>query len=245
MSPKTTNMIEGGKRLGHVKLLLSQAVKAGVTPLEIDSLADKLIKDFGDKPGFKMVDGYRFATCINVNAGIVHGIPTSKPFQEGDVVKVDVGLYHNGFHLDTSTTVYIPPRDAKVQNFLEISQKALESAIFQATAGNSVYDLGLAMQTVVEAGGYNVIRDLTGHGVGRELHMKPYIPCYAEPGTKRDILSVDQTIAIEIMSAMGNYSLVEDPDGWTLSTQDGSITAMYEETVCITNGEPLILTQIN
>ncbi len=245
MSSKTQTMIEGGKRLGHVKLLLSQAVKAGVTPLEVDALADRLIKDFGDKPGFKMVDGYRFATCININSGMVHGIPTSKPFKEGDVVKVDVGLFHNGYHLDTSTTVYIPPRDPKVEKFLEVSQKALKNAIFQATAGNSVYDLGLAMQTTVEAGGYNVIRDLTGHGIGRELHMNPYIPCYAEPKTKKDILSVDQTIAIEIMSAMGSYNLVEESDGWTLSTQDGSITAMYEETVLVTAGEPHILTQIN
>lgn len=245
MSSKTQIMIEGGKRLGHIKFQLAEAVKAGVTPLEIDALADKLIRDGGDKANFKMVDGYRFATCINVNAGIVHGIPTNKPFQEGDVVKVDVGLFHNGFHLDTSNTIYIPPQNSKVNNFLEVSRKALELAIFTATAGNSVYDLGVAMQTTVEAGGYSVIRDLTGHGIGRHLHMNPFIPCYAEPKTKRDVLSIDQTIAVEIMSAMGDYHLVEESDGWTLSTQDGSITAMYEETICITDGQPLILTAIN
>ncbi len=245
MSSKTTIMVEGGKRLGHIKRLLAEAVKVGVTPLEIDSLADKLIRENGDKANFKGVDGYRYTTCINVNAGIVHGIPTSKPFKDGDVVKVDVGLFHQGYHLDTSTTIQVGTKDPQVTKFLEVSQKALESAIFQATAGNTAYDLGLAMQTVTETGGYTVIRDLTGHGIGRELHMKPYIPCYADARSKQDVLSVDQTIAIEIMSSMGDYHLIEEPDGWTLSTQDGSITAMYEETVCITEAGPLILTKIN
>lgn len=245
MTSKQAIMAEGGKRLGHIKLLLAEAVKVGVTPLEIDALADKLIREGGDKANFKGVDGYRYATCINVNAGIVHGIPTSKPFKDGDVVKVDIGLLHNGYHLDTSNTIQVGVKDPQVTKFLEVSRKALDSAIFSATVGNSVYDLGLAMQTTVEAGGYSVIRDLTGHGIGRQLHMKPYIPCFADPTTKKDILSIDQTVAIEIMSAMGKYHLVEDPDGWTLSTQDGSITAMYEETVYISPQGPIILTQIN
>lgn len=243
MSPKTITMIEGGKRLGHIKRLLAEAVKEGVTPLEIDALADKLIKEGGDKANFKGVDGYRFATCINVNSGIVHGIPTNKPFKDGDVVKVDVGLLHNGFHLDTSNTIQVGTKDPKVTKFLEVSRKALESAIFAATVGNSVYDLGLAMQTVMEGSGYSVIRDLTGHGIGKHLHMKPYIPCFADPAGKKDVLSLDQTIAIEIMSAIGDYHLVEESDGWTLSTQDGSLTAMYEETVCITESGPLVLTK--
>ena len=101
------------------------------------------------------------------------------------------------------------------------------------------------MQRVAEAGGYNVIRDLTGHGIGRQLHLEPYIPCYADPRNKKIILAVDQTLAIEAMVSMGDYHLVEDPDGWTLSTQDGSLTAMYEETVYITPSGPLILTGIN
>ena len=245
MTSKQQIMTEGGKRLGHIKLLLAEAVKVGVTPLEIDALADKLIKEGGDKPNFKGVDGYRFATCINVNSGIVHGIPTSNPFQDGDVVKVDVGLLHEGYNLDTSNTIQVGTKDPKVSKFLEVSQKALELAIFTANVGNTVYDLGKAMQTTVEAGGYSVIRDLTGHGIGRQLHMKPYIPCYADPVSKRDVLSIDQTVAIEIMSAMGGYNLVEDPDGWTLSTQDGSITAMFEETVYISPDGPIILTKAN
>lgn len=245
MTSKTQTMIEGGKRLGSIKSQTIAMVKAGLTPLEIDRFVDSLITKGGDKPSFKMVDGYKHATCINNNAGIVHGIPNSTPLKDGDVVKIDMGLFHNGYHLDTSTTVYLNGHDKKVKNFLEVSQNSLQNAIFMATVGNSVFDISKAMQETVEAGGYSVIRDLTGHGIGKKLHMTPYIPCFQDPKNKRDILSIDQTIAIEVMSTMGSFELVEDKDGWTLSTQDGSITAMYEETVCITENGPLILTQAN
>ncbi len=245
MNAKTSIMAEGGKRLGRIKKQTIDIVKAGVTPLEINHFVEKLIKEGGDKASFKMVDGYQYATCISINSGIVHGIPGPTPLKEGDVVKVDMGLFHEGYHLDTSTTVYIPPFKPEVQKFLETSQKALQSAIFMATAGNSVYDISLAMETVVQGAGFSVVRDLTGHGIGKKLHMDPYIPCFADPKSKKDILSVGQTLAIEIMSTMGGYNLVEGSDGWTLSTQDGSITAMYEETVCITDSEPLILTASN
>lgn len=245
MTQKTLAMIEGGKRLGHIKSQTIAVVKAGLTPLEIDHFVDDLIKQGGDKPSFKMVDGYKHATCINVNAGIVHGIPNTKLLKDGDVVKVDMGLFHNGYHLDTSTTIYINGTDPKIKKFLEVSQKALSDAIFMATSGNTVFDISQAMEKEVVSNGFSVIRDLTGHGVGKKLHMTPFIPCFADPKTKRDILSVDQTLAIEVMSAMGGYELVEDSDGWTLSTQDGSITAMYEESVCVTEKGPIILTSQN
>lgn len=235
-------MVEGGKRLGWIKGQLSAKIKSGVTPLEIDAFVDKAILDGGDKHAFKTVDHYQYATCINVNAGIVHGIPGSVPFQAGDVVKVDMGLIHKGFHLDTSLTVQVGPVTPDVTKFLETSQRALATAISLASPGNTVYDLGEAMQKVVEAGGYNVIRDLTGHGIGRELHMEPFIPCFADPKSRKHVLAVDQTVAIEAMVTMGDWHLVEDPDGWTLSTQDGSLTAMYEETVYITADGPQILT---
>lgn len=238
-------MTEGGKRLGWIKGQLTDLIKAGVTPLEIDAFVDKKILEGGDKHSFKTVDHYKYATCINVNEGMVHGIPGTKPFKPGDVVKVDMGLIHEGFHLDTSLTVQVPPYTAAVTKFLEVSQKSLSEAIFMASAGNTVYDLGEAMQRVAEAGGYNVIRDLTGHGIGRQLHMEPFIPCFADKRNKRFVLAVDQTIAIEAMVSMGDYHLVEDPDGWTLSTQDGSITAMFEETVYITPNGPQILTVVN
>jgi methionyl aminopeptidase len=238
-------MTEGGKRLGWIKGQVVPQVKAGVTPLEIDAFVDRLIKEGGDKPSFKMVPDYRHATCINVNSGVVHGIPSRIPLKEGDVVKVDMGLFHDGYHLDTSITVQVPPFTKEVTTFLKVSQESLKAAIAVATPGNTVYDIGLAMQQVAEAGGYSVVRDLTGHGIGRKLHMDPFIPCYADKKYKKYVLSVDQTVAIEAMITMGDWHLVEADDGWTLSTQDGSTASMFEETVYISPDGPIILTGLN
>lgn len=239
---KLQAMTEGGARLGFIKGELIKAIKAGVTPVEIDALADKLIKEGGDSASFKMEAGYRHATCININDGMVHGIPNSTPFKAGDVVKVDMGLFHNGYHLDTATTVQIEPKDPQITKFLETGQKALQAAINVALPKNSVYDISDAIQRVLEGGGYSAIRDLTGHGIGRKLHMDPYIPCFADNQNKKDTLQADQTIAIEAMYALGDWHLVEAEDGWTLSTQDKSITGYFEETVYITVNGPLILT---
>ena len=241
---KLQTMTEGGIRLGWIKGELIKAVKVGVTPLEIEGLADRLIKEGGDKPSFKMEQGYRHATCININEGMVHGIPNSVPFKAGDVVKIDLGLFHKGYHLDTATTLQIEPKDPKVTQFLQTGQKALKAAISVALPGNSVFDISESMQRVLEDGGYGAIRDLTGHGIGRHLHMNPYIPCFADKHNKKDILQADQTIAIEAMYTMGDWRLVEAEDGWTLSTQDHSITGYFEETVYLTPSAPLILTQI-
>ncbi len=242
---KLQAMTEGGKRLGWIKGRLAGMIKVGVTPLEIDTTADRLIKEGGDKPSFKMEPGYHFATCININEGMVHGIPNNTPFKKGDVVKLDMGLFHEGFHLDTALTIALEPISQEVSRLIEVTQKSLSEAIFQAVPGHTVYDIGEAMQTVVEAGGYNVVRDLTGHGIGRKLHMDPFIPCFADKRNKKFVLSVDQTIAIEAMVTMGDWHLVEDADGWTLSTQDRSLTGYFEETVYITPEGPKILTALN
>ena len=236
-------MTEGGARIGAIKSKLMQAVKAGVTPLEIDKLCEELILKGGDKPNFKMEPGYHHSTCVNINAGIVHGIPNAVPFKPGDVVKVDMGLYHEGFHLDTAFTLQIPPIDNSTSEFLKVGERALKKAIEMAIPGNSIFDISKAIQDTVEGAGYKVIRDLTGHGVGRELHMEPYIPCFADKSSKKHIIHENQTLAIEVMYAKGDYHLVEDPDGWTLSTQDGSITGMFEESVYISKEGPIILTK--
>jgi methionyl aminopeptidase len=242
---KLQAMTEGGKRLGWIKGQLVKAIKAGVTPLDIEFLANKLITEGGNKASFKMEPGYDHATCINVNSGMVHGIPNNTPFYPGDVVKVDMGLFNHGYHLDTAITVQIPPHDDKITSFLRTGQKALTAAISVALPGNSVFDISFAMQQVIEGDGYSVIRDLTGHGIGRKLHMDPFIPCFADKHNKKDILSEDQTIAIEAMYAMGDSRLVEDSDGWTLSTQDGSTAGYFEETVYVASRGPIILTAIN
>jgi len=235
-------MIEGGARLGKVKRELLDAVKAGVTPLEIDALADELITAGGDYPSFKTVRGYHHATCINTNDAVVHGIPTAEPFKPGDLVTIDVGLVHKGWHLDTSITTQVPPISNEVTKFLQTGRDAVETAIKQAIPGNSIYRVSQAMQQVIEAAGYNVIRDLTGHGVGKHLHEDPNIPCYADPRSKKDIIRPGMSLAIEVMYSMGDYRLKMGKDGWTLFTADGSLTAMFEESVFITETGHQVLT---
>lgn len=242
---KLQAMTEGGKRLGWIKGRIIELVKEGAIPLEIDQTVEKLIREKGDRPSFQMEEGYRHATCININAGIVHGIPSKIPFQKGDVVKIDMGLFHEGYHLDTAVTIPIPPTPADVTRMIEVTKQSLDNAIFAAVPGHTVYDIGLAMQTVVESHGYNVVRDLTGHGIGRKLHMDPYIPCYADKANQKFVLSVDQTVALESMVTMGDWHLIEASDGWTLSAQDGSITGYFEETIYVGSNGPLVLTQIN
>lgn len=236
-------MTEGGARLGKIKRELLDAVKVGVTPIEIDSLADQLITGYGDYPSFKTVRGYHHATCINTNAAVVHGIPSRVPFKPGDLVTIDVGLVHKGWHLDTSTTTQVPPVSDATSKFLAVGREAVEMAIKQALPGNSIYQVSEAMQKVVEKAGYSVIRDLTGHGVGKHLHEEPSIPCYADPRSKKDIIKPGQALAIEVMYSMGDYHLKTGADGWTLYTVDGSLTAMFEDSVFITDTGHLILTR--
>ena len=235
-------MAIGGRHLSQIKKDLIKSVAVGVTPLEIDALADRLITKVGDFPSFKTVKNYHYATCINVNAAVVHGIPNDRPFKPGDLVTIDVGLVHQGWHLDTSLTVQVPPHSPKVTKFLEVGQEAVSQALKQALPGKTIYDVSKAMQTVIEASGYSVIRDLTGHGIGRSLHEDPYIPCYADPVFKDWVIKPGQALAVEVMYSMGGSRLKLEVDGWTLSTADGSLSAMFEETVFITESGQQILT---
>jgi len=236
--------LTGGKHLALVKQKLSQAIKAGITPLEIDCLADTLIKKWGDQSSFKTVANYQHATCININSGMVHGVPGNIPFKSSDVVTVDVGLIHRKYHFDTSFTLQIPPFDSATTNFLYIGQLALKQAIAQALPGNSIYQVSLAMQQVIEKNNFSVITQLTGHGVGKKLHLPPSIPCFASSINKKDIIKEGQTLAIEIMYAQGKPKLKLEADNWTMSSVDGSLTAMFEETILITNSSNQVLTNL-
>ena len=238
-------MAKGGKMLGEIRDKLAEVVKAGVTPLMLDKLADKLIAQSGGQASFKMVPGYSHATCINVNEVVVHGIPDDRVFGEGDVVGIDVGLYYQGFHIDTSVTVAVGKVDSLTRKFLETGREALEKAIAQAKPGRRIADLSEAMQTAVEKHGYSVVRALTGHGVGRQLHEEPAIPCFVM-GEKRHSPKIvpGMVLAIEVMYNQGTYEVVyKNRDGWTIITADGKISGLFEETVAVTKSGPVILTQ--
>lgn len=245
--PKTSREIEimkeGGKKLAEIKRALAQAVDEGVTAAEIEELANDLIEKTGGRASFKMVEGYSWATCINVNEGVVHGIPSKTlVFKKGDIVSVDVGLYYRGFHTDTSFTVGVGVSGAK-QRFLEAGREALYKAISQVRVGKRVYDISFAIQKTLEKRGLSPVRSLVGHGIGKKLHEEPYIPCFVT-GKKEDtpVIPEGAVLAIEVMYTEGLPDLTLAEDGWTIKTKDGKIAGLFEETVAATYGGPLVLT---
>lgn len=237
-------MAEGGKKLGRVKKALMDAVKIGRNSLEIEELANKLIAKKGAEASFKKVPGYKWATCINVNDGLVHGIPAKEVvFHKGDVVSVDVGIYYKGFHTDTSDTKGLKV-DSKTKKFLETGQKALKKAIAAVKPGGRIYDISKAMEDTIRGGGYTPIEALVGHGVGRELHEGPPIPCLVH--TSREAtpeIIPGMVLAIEVMYAQGKPDVEISEDGWTIRMSDGKISALYEETVTASPDGPLVLTE--
>ena len=239
-------MVEGGKKLGRVKFALKKALRIGVNAQELEILASKLIKKEGGEASFKKVPGYSWATCVNVNEGVVHGIPLKEiVFKKGDVVSVDVGMFYGGFHTDTSFSVGLGV-DNKIGYFLEVGKKALNMAVGSAKAGNRVFDISEGIERAIKGAGFTPVEDLVGHGVGRNLHEEPQIPCFIR-GKRENSPIIPQmaVLAIEVMYTMGKKDLVIGPDGWTISTADAKIAALFEETVAVTAHGPLILTEGN
>lgn len=228
-------MREGGKKLSLVKLELQKATKVGVSALEIDNLAERLILESGGKPSFKRVKDYKWSTCINVNEGVVHGIPHKELiFKEGDLVSIDLGMYYKGFHTDTSISFDLNG-SKKIKNFLNAGKEALDNAISVVDPDNSyIYDISKAIEDTVKSYGYHPILDLTGHGIGKNLHENPYIPCFIE-GLRIETPKIipGMALAIEVMYVEGKPSLVKENDGWTIATQDGKIAGLFEETIIV------------
>jgi methionyl aminopeptidase len=237
-------MEEGGKMLHEVKLKLVEAVKVGVSAAEIDALAEKLIIEAGAEPSFKKVEDYAWTTCISVNEGVVHGIPHKEIiFKDGDLVSVDVGMYYKGFHTDTSMSVGVNP-NKEVSKFLKAGKEAFQNAVSAIVPNNSyVYDISKGMEDVLLKYGYSPILDLTGHGIGKNLHEQPYIPCYTS-GLRIESPKIvpGMAIAVEVMYTMGEPDLIKEKDGWTISTQDGKIAGLFEDTLIVTEKGYKIIT---
>lgn len=244
-------MKEGGEILGEILDVLLQKAKPGVHTRELDSLADKLIREKGGIPSFKTVKGYCFATCMCVNDEVVHGIPDDL-LREGDILCIDVGFLYQGFHTDTAWTIQIKNKKSegkkkenkRIDRFLKAGKEALDRAIKQARAGNRIGHISKAIQETVEGNGYSVVRALVGHGIGRNLHEEPQIPGFLD----QDIFTTPElvegmTLAIEVIYNEGSPEVVyKNNDGWTLITRDGSLSAVFEHTILVGKGRPLILT---
>jgi len=218
-------------------------VKPGISTEDLDREAEKFIRSHpGAKPSFKGLYGFPKSLCISVNEEVVHGIPSPKRIlREGNIVSIDCGVCVEGFHADSAITVpvgHVPP---ETERFLETTRQALMAGIEQARVGNHIGDIGHAVQTVSEAGGYGVIRELVGHGVGTKMHEDPQVPNHGKPKRGERLLE-GMTIAIEPMITMGDYKTKLLPDKWTVVTADGSLAAHFEHTVAVTRNGPRILT---
>lgn len=249
---KTDNEIEimaaGGKSLGKIRDRAVQMIKPGMTTGQLDKEVEKLILEAGGKPSFKMVPGYHWATCVNLNEVVVHGIPGNEVIKPGDKVGIDMGMYFQGFHTDTATTIITNNKSQmtnhKLFTFLETGRKALKKAIAQAKPGKRVADISRAMQEQIEEAGLSVVTALTGHGIGKNLHELPPIPCF-QLGKYKDSLLLEpgMVLAIEVMYNQGNADVVyKNDDGWTIVTADGKISGLFEHTVAIRESGPVILT---
>lgn len=234
----------GGRKLAVIRKAVADAVRPGITTAELDRIADDLINQSGGKASFKMVPGYHHATCININEVVVHGIPGKNIIREGDIVGIDVGLFYKGFHTDAAVTVGVNP-DGKIEQFLSVGRTAVKKAITQVKPGKKVSDLSQAMQETVEKAGLSVVRSLTGHGVGKQLHEEPVIPCFVTEDELPVVLREGMVLAIEIMYNAGTYEVVyKNNDGWTIATADGKISGLFEESVAVTRDGPEVLTAL-
>ncbi|OGM74614.1 type I methionyl aminopeptidase [Candidatus Woesebacteria bacterium RIFCSPLOWO2_12_FULL_42_8] len=238
-------MRQGGKKLAEIRRSLESAIKPGIAASEIDALADKLIEKAGCKPSFKMVSGYCWSTCVNVNEGVVHVIPKKEiVFADGDLVSVDVGVYYRGYHTDTSTSVIAGKAKNGQLSFLATGRNALKKGILAARIGNKVGDISEAIESSLKKANLSPIRALVGHGIGKELHEAPYIPCFVSNSLDESLkIKEGWTLAIEVMYTQGKPDLVLEEDNWTIRTKDAKISGLFEETVAVIQNGPIILTK--
>jgi methionyl aminopeptidase len=202
-----------------------------------------LIREKEAEPVFLGYRGYRYATCVSVNNEIVHGIPGDRVLREGDIVSLDVGAKVNGYCGDAAATFPIGKISAKAEKLLRAGRACLKAAIRQARAGKHLGDISHAVETLAESNGFSVVRDLYGHGIGRDLHEDPLVPNYGRPGEGVE-LKPGMIIAIEPMLNTGGWRIKTLPDGWTVVTEDGGLSCHFEHTVLITEGDPEILTSL-
>lgn len=235
-------MRESGRLLAIVHEELEKFVRPGITTLDIDRKGEEIIRSFGCIPSFLNYNGYPASICVSVNDEVVHGIPSKKRvLAEGDIVSLDAGLIYKGYHSDAARTWALGEVTPEAARLIEVTRQSFFEGIKYARAGNHLNDISAAIQKYVEANGFSVVRDLVGHGIGTHLHEDPQIPNFASK--RRGIkLEPGMTLAIEPMVNAGRYDVWWLEDDWTVATEDGSLSAHYENTVLITDGEPEILT---
>lgn len=235
-------MREAGRLLSEVHNRLEQELKPGMSTWDINQFGDKLIRELGCIPSFLNYNGFPASICVSVNDEVVHGIPSrDRIIKEGDIVSLDVGLIHKGYHSDAARTHAIGQITDETSRLIEVTKQSFFEGMKFAKAGNHLHDISNAIGAYAESLGYGVVRDLVGHGIGKEMHEDPQIPNFKQ--VKKGVrLKAGMTLAIEPMINAGRYDVVWLDDNWTVVTEDGSLSAHYENTVLITDDEPEILT---
>ena len=237
-------MMDAGRITGEALLLAREHIREGVSTYELDRLIREHIEKSGAKPSFLGYAGFPGSACISINDEVIHGIPSKKRIlEEGDIVKIDVGAFYHGFHGDAARTVPVGKVTEEAQKLIEVTRNSFFAGIGQLKIGNRIGDIGSAIQECVESAGFSVVRRYIGHGVGRELHEQPDVPNYGTAG-RGTRLCAGMTLAIEPMVNVGSEKVYEMPDGWTVKTEDRSLSSHYENTVALTSEGVVITTLI-
>ena len=237
-------MRESGRILAEVHKRLEEVIKPGISTYDIDRIGEELIRSYGCIPSFLNYNGYPASICVSVNDEFVHGIPNKKHFlKEGDIVSLDAGVIYKGYHSDAALTHGVGKISKEAQDLIDATKQSFFEGIRMARAGNRLNDISKSIDYYISGFGYGIVRDLVGHGVGSKLHEDPQIPNFAQ--RRRGVkLRPGMTLAIEPMINIGTWEVEWLEDDWTVVTADGSLSAHYENTVLITEGEPEILTKL-
>ena len=218
-------------------------VRPGVSTLELDKLAEEFIRSHGAEPGFLGYGGFPATICCSINDEVIHGIPGDRVIQEGDIVSIDTGAIYEGYYGDNAATFGAGKISEEAQKLIDVTRQSFYEGIKFARKGQRISDISHAIGAYCEARGYGVVREFVGHGIGTKMHEAPEIPNFGAPGHGPRLMP-GMTLAIEPMINMGTWKVKVLPDGWTVKTLDGSLSAHYENTVLITEGEPIILTSV-
>lgn len=233
-------MREAAQIVSRTLGLLATYIKPGITPIKLDEIAEEYIRSQNALPGFKGLYGCPSTLLTSVNEQVVHGLPTNRPLEDGDIVSVDCGAKFEGFYGDHAFTFEVGEVHPKTKKLLQVTRECLDKAIEACIVGNRIGDIGFAVQVHAERNGYGVVRDLVGHGLGRKMHEEPQVPNYGKPGKGAKIEN-GMVIAIEPMINMGTHRVKQLKDGWTIVTQDGQPSAHFEHDVAIVDGKADVL----
>jgi len=247
---KSPEEIEKMRRAGEITARTMDevlaAVRPGISTADLDSVADRFIQGQGATPSFKGYKGFPASICASVNNEVVHGIPSKKRLlRAGDILSLDFGAIWEGYHGDAAATVFVgDPPSSEAEKLVRVTEEALEAGMAQIRVGGRLTDVGHAVQQVVEGAGFSVVREYVGHGIGRSLHEDPQVPNFGEPGRGPEIRP-GLVIAVEPMVNMGGWETAQLPDGWTVVTADGSLSAHFEHTIAVTEDGAEVLTARN